>query len=121
MLTLAAQHVLFDELVVRAAMQAKLQPAIVLREVQRILWHADGKGQVAAHTPDNDGGADVAGLDLHLPACSRAAPLYDRQAAALTAAACPILKGQGQVFSGGLVHLLICTAVVRLEDHRDLK
>uniref|UniRef100_A0AAQ5ZRY0 Uncharacterized protein n=1 Tax=Amphiprion ocellaris TaxID=80972 RepID=A0AAQ5ZRY0_AMPOC len=104
LLALAAQRVLFDELVSRAAVQTQLQPAIV-----------------AAHAADDDGGADVPGLYLHLPAHSGAASLSDGQAAALAAAASPILKGQRQILSGGLVHLLICTAVVGLENHCDLK
>uniref|UniRef100_A0A3B5AX30 Uncharacterized protein n=1 Tax=Stegastes partitus TaxID=144197 RepID=A0A3B5AX30_9TELE len=87
-----------------AAVQAQLQATIV-----------------AAHAADDDGGADVPGLYLHLPTHSRAASLGDGQAAALAAAAGPILKGQRQIFSGGLVHLLICAAVVGLENHCDLK
>uniref|UniRef100_A0A8C4F8E0 Uncharacterized protein n=1 Tax=Dicentrarchus labrax TaxID=13489 RepID=A0A8C4F8E0_DICLA len=117
LLALAAQRVLFDELVTWAAVKAELQAAIVLRKVQGVLWHADGKGQVAAHTSDNDGGTDVTGLYFYLPTYTRAAALYDGKAAALAATASPILKGQRQIFCGGLVHLLICTAVVGLEDH----
>uniref|UniRef100_A0A3Q3FQH8 Uncharacterized protein n=1 Tax=Labrus bergylta TaxID=56723 RepID=A0A3Q3FQH8_9LABR len=82
LLALSAKRVLFDELVAWAA-------------VQCVLWHADGKGQVAAHTADNDRGTDVAGLYPHLPA------------AALAATASTILKCHWQIFCGGLVHLLI--------------
>uniref|UniRef100_A0A3Q1JV49 Uncharacterized protein n=1 Tax=Anabas testudineus TaxID=64144 RepID=A0A3Q1JV49_ANATE len=98
LLALTAQRVLFDELVARAAMQTELQATIVLRKV-------------AAHTPDDDGSADVAGLYLHLPAHSRTTSLYDGQAAALAAA----------ILSSGLVHFLICTAMVGLEDHSTLQ
>uniref|UniRef100_A0A8C2W817 Uncharacterized protein n=1 Tax=Cyclopterus lumpus TaxID=8103 RepID=A0A8C2W817_CYCLU len=121
LLALAAQRVLFDELVARAAVQAELQTAVVLREVQGVFWHADGKGQVATHAPDDDGSADVTGLYLHLAAHPGAAALHDRQAAALAATAGPILKGQRQIFCGGLVHLLIGAALEGLEDHSDLK
>lgn len=122
LLALAAQRVLLDELVARAAVQAQLQAAAVLGKVQGVLRHADGEGQVAAHAPDDDGGADVAGLYLHLSAHpGAAASLHDGQAAALAAAPRSILKGQRQVLSGGLVHLLLCAALICLEDHRDLK
>uniref|UniRef100_A0A3B4TL30 Uncharacterized protein n=1 Tax=Seriola dumerili TaxID=41447 RepID=A0A3B4TL30_SERDU len=103
------------------SVQAELQTPVVLRKVQVVLRHADGKGQVAANAPDDDGSADVTGLNLHLPAHSRATTLVNGQAAALTTAASPILKSQRQILSGGLVHLLICTAVIGLEDHCDLK
>uniref|UniRef100_A0A3Q2V2S5 Uncharacterized protein n=1 Tax=Haplochromis burtoni TaxID=8153 RepID=A0A3Q2V2S5_HAPBU len=60
--------------------------------VQGVFWHADGKGQVAAHAPDDDGGANVTGLYPHLPTDSGAT-------------------------SGGLVHLLICTAMFKTNLH----
>uniref|UniRef100_A0A3B4ANI5 Uncharacterized protein n=1 Tax=Periophthalmus magnuspinnatus TaxID=409849 RepID=A0A3B4ANI5_9GOBI len=94
-----AQHVLFDELVTRTAVQAQLQPAVVLRKVQKVLRHANGEGQIAAHASDNDGSAHVSGLDFHLAPHTRA----------------------WQVFSGGLVNLLICAAQVGFKDHCDLK
>uniref|UniRef100_A0A3Q0SHF1 Uncharacterized protein n=1 Tax=Amphilophus citrinellus TaxID=61819 RepID=A0A3Q0SHF1_AMPCI len=93
LLALMAQGVLFDELVARAAVQ------------------------VAAHTPNDDGGADVMGLYPHLPTDSRATSLCNGQAITFTTTASPILKSQGQIFSGGLVHFLICTAMIGLEDH----
>lgn len=118
---MAAQHVLFDELAARASVQAELQVAIVLWKVQGVLWHADGEGQVAADTPDDDRGANVAGLYFHLPAHPRAAALRYSQTAALTTSASSILEGEGQVLCSRLVHLLICAAVIRLKDHSDLK
>uniref|UniRef100_A0A674NDB5 Uncharacterized protein n=1 Tax=Takifugu rubripes TaxID=31033 RepID=A0A674NDB5_TAKRU len=78
LLAVAAQHVLFDELVARAAVQAELQA-------------------VAADTPDDDGSADVAGLYFHLPAHPGAAALCYSQAAALAASASSVLKGKGQI------------------------
>uniref|UniRef100_A0A8C7VM97 Uncharacterized protein n=1 Tax=Oncorhynchus mykiss TaxID=8022 RepID=A0A8C7VM97_ONCMY len=93
---LAPQHVLLDELVARASVQTELQPTVLLRKVKGVLRHADGKGKVAAHPAHYYGRPDVAGLDLH-----QAAP--------------------GAVLCGGLVHLLLRTAMVRLEDHRYLK
>uniref|UniRef100_A0A3P9IKW5 Uncharacterized protein n=1 Tax=Oryzias latipes TaxID=8090 RepID=A0A3P9IKW5_ORYLA len=120
-LALAAHGVLFDELVSRTAVQAQLQATAVLREVQGVLGHADGEGQVAAHPPDDDGGADVTGLDPHLPTHTGAASLRDAQTAALAATSSPVLEGQRQVVCGGLVHLLIRAAEVRLEDDCDLK
>uniref|UniRef100_A0A673XLQ0 Uncharacterized protein n=1 Tax=Salmo trutta TaxID=8032 RepID=A0A673XLQ0_SALTR len=83
-------------LVARASVQTELQPTVLLRKVKGVLRHADGKGKVAAHTAHYDGRPNVAGLDLH-----QAAP--------------------GAVLCGGLVHLLLRTAMVRLEDHRYLK
>lgn len=123
LLALPAQRVLLDELVAGAAVQAQLQAATVLREVQRVLGHPDGEGQVVAHAPHDDGRADVARLDLHLlpHRAGAGAALHDGQAAALAAAARPVLEGQRQVLGGGLVHLLVRAAVVRLEDHRDLE
>lgn len=120
-LALAAQRVLLDELVAWTAVQAQLQAAILLREVQRVLWHADGEGQVAADAPHDDGGADVAGLDLHLAAHAGAAALHDGQATALAAAAGAILEGEWQILGGSLVHFLIGAALKGLEDHSDLK
>uniref|UniRef100_A0A4W6BYK8 Uncharacterized protein n=1 Tax=Lates calcarifer TaxID=8187 RepID=A0A4W6BYK8_LATCA len=121
LLALTAQRVLFDELVPRATVQTELQTATVLRKVQVVLWHADGEGQVAAYAPNDDGRADVTGLNLHMPAHSRATSLYNGQAAALTSTASTILKSQRQILSGGLVYLLICTAVVGLKDHSVFK
>uniref|UniRef100_A0A665WTW6 Uncharacterized protein n=1 Tax=Echeneis naucrates TaxID=173247 RepID=A0A665WTW6_ECHNA len=121
LLALPGQRVLLDELVAWAAVQAELQTPVVLCVVQVVLRHADGKSQVAAYTPDDDGSANVTGLDLHLPAHSGAATLHDGQAAALAAAASPVLKSQWQILSGGLVHFLICTAVIGLKDHCDLQ
>uniref|UniRef100_A0A3P9K331 Uncharacterized protein n=1 Tax=Oryzias latipes TaxID=8090 RepID=A0A3P9K331_ORYLA len=120
-LALAAHGVLFDELVSRTAVQAQLQATAVLREVQGVFGHADGEGQVAAHPPDDDGGADVTGLDPHLPTHTGAASLRDAQTAALAATSSPVLKRQREVVCGGLVHLLIRAAEVRLEDDCDLK
>uniref|UniRef100_A0A3P9BIA0 Uncharacterized protein n=1 Tax=Maylandia zebra TaxID=106582 RepID=A0A3P9BIA0_9CICH len=62
--------------------------------VQGVFWHADGKGQVATHAPDDDGGANVTGLYPHLPTDSGATSLCDGQAATFTATASPILKRQ---------------------------
>uniref|UniRef100_A0A671UK46 Uncharacterized protein n=1 Tax=Sparus aurata TaxID=8175 RepID=A0A671UK46_SPAAU len=90
LLALTAQRVLFDELIAWATVQAELQAAIVLREVQG----------VATHAPDDDGSADITGLDLYLPAHPRAAALNNGQAAALTTTASAILKGQRQIFCG---------------------
>lgn len=118
---LAAQRVLLDELVAGAAVQAQLQAAAaIFGKVQRGFGHADGKGQVAAHAPDDDGDADVAGLNLHVATHTRAAALGDRQAAALAAAPSPVLKGERQVFCGGLVNFLFCTTMICLEDNGDL-
>lgn len=121
LLALSAQHVLFDELVAWAAVQAELQVAIVLWKAQGVLWHADGEGQVAANAADDDGGADVAGLYSHLSAHPGAAALHYSQAATLATSACSILKGEGQILCGRLVHLLIRAAMIRLKDHGDLK
>lgn len=111
---------LFDELIAWTAVQAKLQTTTVLRIVQVLLWHSDGKGQITAYASNNNGCADVASQDLYLAAHSGATSLCDGQAAALPAVASPILKSQRQILCRSLVHLLICTSLIGLEDNCNL-
>uniref|UniRef100_A0A672FZ07 Uncharacterized protein n=1 Tax=Salarias fasciatus TaxID=181472 RepID=A0A672FZ07_SALFA len=57
-----------DALVDGAAVETQVQVLVVvlLHRVHHLLGHPHGEGQVAAHLPHHDGGADVLGLDLHV-------------------------------------------------------
>uniref|UniRef100_A0A8C5JAN8 Uncharacterized protein n=1 Tax=Junco hyemalis TaxID=40217 RepID=A0A8C5JAN8_JUNHY len=109
-------------LVGRAATEAQVEALAVpvLHGIDHLLRHAHGKGEVAAHLPHHDGGADVLGLDLDVLARHL---LRDLQAVG------PVLVPSvlGAVDKGGrelvhlcLVHLLLHTLLEALEDDGEL-
>uniref|UniRef100_A0A8C3ST96 Uncharacterized protein n=1 Tax=Chelydra serpentina TaxID=8475 RepID=A0A8C3ST96_CHESE len=116
-----AQPVLLDQLVLGAAMQTELEAGALRREAQGLLRHTDGEGEVAAHLADDDGAADVAGLDLHL---AGGRLFYDAQAAGSLlppSGSCAVAERQRQVLGGRLINLLLRAALVTLKDQRDLQ
>uniref|UniRef100_A0A8C0GA31 Uncharacterized protein n=1 Tax=Chelonoidis abingdonii TaxID=106734 RepID=A0A8C0GA31_CHEAB len=106
-----AQPMLLDQFILWAAVQTELEAGALLREVQALLRHTDGEGEVAAHLADDDSAADVAGLDLHLAAGSLLPP----------SGSCAVTERQWQVLCGRLINLLLCAALVTLKDQRDLQ
>uniref|UniRef100_A0A452I943 Uncharacterized protein n=1 Tax=Gopherus agassizii TaxID=38772 RepID=A0A452I943_9SAUR len=115
-----AQPMLLDQFVLWAAVQTELEASALLREVQGLLRHTDGEGEVAAHLADDDGAADVVGLDLHLAGVRL---FQDAQAAGSLlppSGSCAITERQWQVLCGRLINLLLCAALVTLKDQRDL-
>uniref|UniRef100_A0A672S1Y7 Uncharacterized protein n=1 Tax=Sinocyclocheilus grahami TaxID=75366 RepID=A0A672S1Y7_SINGR len=85
---LPVEHVGFDDLTARTAVQTQL--------------HADGESQVAADLPHNDGRTSTT--------------LRDPQALCFPTASRAILERRRQVLGGGLVHLLLGAVMVGLED-----
>uniref|UniRef100_A0A8C4VVS2 Uncharacterized protein n=1 Tax=Gopherus evgoodei TaxID=1825980 RepID=A0A8C4VVS2_9SAUR len=116
-----AQPMLLDQFVLWAAVQTELEASALLREVQGLLRHTDGEGEVAAHLADDDGAADVVGLDLHLAGVRL---FQDAQAAGSLlppSGSCAITERQWQVLCGRLINLLLRAALVTLKDQRDLQ
>uniref|UniRef100_A0A8C3FVY0 Uncharacterized protein n=1 Tax=Chrysemys picta bellii TaxID=8478 RepID=A0A8C3FVY0_CHRPI len=117
----AAFPVLLDQLVLRAAVQTELEAGALLREVQGLLRHTDGEGEVAAHLADDDDAADVVGLDLHLAGVRL---FQDAQAAGALlppSGSGAVTERQRQVLCGRLINLLLRAALVTLKDQRDLQ
>uniref|UniRef100_A0A8C8VIC8 Uncharacterized protein n=1 Tax=Pelusios castaneus TaxID=367368 RepID=A0A8C8VIC8_9SAUR len=116
-----AQAVFLDQLILWAAVQAELEASALLREVQGLLRHADGKGEVAAHLADDDGATDVMGLDLNLAGVGL---FQDAQAAGTLlppSGSCAIAECQRQILCGRLINLLLRAALVALKDQCDLQ
>uniref|UniRef100_A0A8C9UEL8 Uncharacterized protein n=1 Tax=Serinus canaria TaxID=9135 RepID=A0A8C9UEL8_SERCA len=102
------------------ATHAELQVLLLREGPGHLLGGADGEGELAAGLAHGDGGADVAGADLHVPA---GAALPDGQTApAGTRAAVhrAVLEGCGEVVQLGLVDLLVNAFLHVFEDDGEL-
>lgn len=109
----SAQHVCVNELAAWAAVQAELQAAAFLHHLFR---NADGKSEVAADPPHNNGCAQIVGVDGDLAHAAMPAALCNAQAACVAPAAWAVLEGRGYVIRSGLIHLLLCAVTVRFEN-----
>uniref|UniRef100_A0A8C4Y1K3 Uncharacterized protein n=1 Tax=Gopherus evgoodei TaxID=1825980 RepID=A0A8C4Y1K3_9SAUR len=105
-------------LVKGAAPEAEVKALVVpvLHGVHYLLGHAHSEGEVTAHLPHHNGGADVLGLDLNVLARHL---LGDLQAVG----AMPVAAVLGAVGEGGwelvhlrLVHFLVHALLEALED-----
>uniref|UniRef100_A0A452IEF6 Uncharacterized protein n=1 Tax=Gopherus agassizii TaxID=38772 RepID=A0A452IEF6_9SAUR len=109
-------------LVKGAAPEAEVKALVVpvLHGVHYLLGHAHSEGEVTAHLPHHNGGADVLGLDLNVLARHL---LGDLQAVG----AMPVAAVLGAVGEGGwelvhlrLVHFLVHALLEALEDDGEL-
>uniref|UniRef100_A0A8C6TQA3 Uncharacterized protein n=1 Tax=Neogobius melanostomus TaxID=47308 RepID=A0A8C6TQA3_9GOBI len=106
-----------------ASVQTEVQVLAVplLRGVDHLLRHAHGKGEVAAHLPHHNGGANVASLDLHVRPWNL---LHDAQRVGpvpLAAVLGSVGEGSGQLVRLSVVHLLIHTLLEVLKDDGQLQ
>uniref|UniRef100_A0A803VY10 Uncharacterized protein n=1 Tax=Ficedula albicollis TaxID=59894 RepID=A0A803VY10_FICAL len=92
----------------------------VLHGVDHLLGHAHGEGQVAAHLPHHDGGADVLGLDLDVLARHLLRDLQAVGSVLVPAVLGAVHEGGGELVHLCLVHLLIHALLEALEDDGEL-
>uniref|UniRef100_A0A8C3QB53 Uncharacterized protein n=1 Tax=Geospiza parvula TaxID=87175 RepID=A0A8C3QB53_GEOPR len=92
----------------------------VLHGVDHLLRHAHGEGEVAAHLPHHDGGADVLGLDLDVLARHLLCDLQAVGSVLVPSVLGAINEGGGELVHLCLVHLLIHTLLEALEDDGEL-
>uniref|UniRef100_A0A3Q2NQ84 Uncharacterized protein n=1 Tax=Fundulus heteroclitus TaxID=8078 RepID=A0A3Q2NQ84_FUNHE len=101
--------------------QVQVLGVALLHRVHDLLRHAHGEGQVAAHLPHHDGGADVLGLDLHVLPGSL---LHHSQSVGPVAVA-SVFRAVGerrrQVVGLCVVHLLLHTLLEVPEDDCQLQ
>uniref|UniRef100_A0A7M4FHZ5 Uncharacterized protein n=1 Tax=Crocodylus porosus TaxID=8502 RepID=A0A7M4FHZ5_CROPO len=111
-----------DLLVERAAPQAEVKALVVsvLHSVHDFLGHAHGKGEVAAHLPHHNRGADVLGLDLNMLARNFLRDLQAVGAVLVAAVLGAIREGSRELVHLCLVHFLVHTFLEALEDDGEL-
>uniref|UniRef100_A0A8C3UMY6 Uncharacterized protein n=1 Tax=Catharus ustulatus TaxID=91951 RepID=A0A8C3UMY6_CATUS len=92
----------------------------VLHGVDHLLRHAHGEGEVPAHLPHHDGGADVLGLDLDVLARHLLCDLQAVGSVLVPSVLGAVHKGSGELVHLCLVHFLIHALLEALEDDGEL-
>uniref|UniRef100_A0A8C6N9S8 Uncharacterized protein n=1 Tax=Melopsittacus undulatus TaxID=13146 RepID=A0A8C6N9S8_MELUD len=92
----------------------------VLHSIDHLLWHAHSEGEVPAHLPHHDGGANVLCLDLYVLARHLLGDLQAVGSVFIPTVLGAIGKGSGQLVHLCLVHFLVHALLEALEDDGDL-
>uniref|UniRef100_A0A8B9F5G2 Uncharacterized protein n=1 Tax=Amazona collaria TaxID=241587 RepID=A0A8B9F5G2_9PSIT len=100
-------NLLVERTTAEAQVEALTVP--VLHSIDHLLWHAHSEGEVPAHLPHHDGGANVLCLDL-----------YAVGSVLIPTILGAIGKGSGQLIHLCLVHFLVHTLLEALEDDGEL-
>uniref|UniRef100_A0A8C6XHQ0 Uncharacterized protein n=1 Tax=Naja naja TaxID=35670 RepID=A0A8C6XHQ0_NAJNA len=102
--------------------EAKIEALVVsiLHRFHDLLWHPDGKSEVATDLPHYNGGANVLGLDLNVLARDLLCDLQTVGTMLVTAILRAISKGCWEFIHLCLVHFLIHTLLEALENDSEL-
>uniref|UniRef100_A0A8D2PAX1 Uncharacterized protein n=1 Tax=Zosterops lateralis melanops TaxID=1220523 RepID=A0A8D2PAX1_ZOSLA len=92
----------------------------VLHGVDHLLGHAHGEGEVPAHLPHHDGGADVLGLDLDVLPRHLLRDLEAVGPVLVPSVLRAVHEGGGELIHLRLVHFLVHTLLEALEDDGEL-
>uniref|UniRef100_A0A8V0Z765 Uncharacterized protein n=1 Tax=Gallus gallus TaxID=9031 RepID=A0A8V0Z765_CHICK len=105
----------------RGAAQVEALTVPVLHSVDHLLRHTHGEGEVAAHLPHHDGGANVLGLDLDVLARHLLGDLQAVGSVLVAAVLGAISKGSRELVHLCLVHFLLHAFLEALEDDGELR
>uniref|UniRef100_A0A672V0Q6 Secreted protein n=1 Tax=Strigops habroptila TaxID=2489341 RepID=A0A672V0Q6_STRHB len=111
-------NLLVERTTAEAQVEALTVP--VLYSVDHLLWHAHGEGEVPAHLPHHDGGANVLCLDLNVLARHLLGDLQAVGSVLIPTVLGAVGKGSGQLVHLCLVHFLVHTLLEALEDDGEL-
>uniref|UniRef100_A0A8B9VNK8 Uncharacterized protein n=1 Tax=Anas zonorhyncha TaxID=75864 RepID=A0A8B9VNK8_9AVES len=92
----------------------------VLHGIDHLLRHADGEGEVAAHLPHHDGGADVLCLDLDVLPRHLLSDLQAVGSVLVPTVLGAVSKGSGELVHLRLVHFLVHALLEALENDGEL-
>uniref|UniRef100_A0A8B9CWH9 Uncharacterized protein n=1 Tax=Anser brachyrhynchus TaxID=132585 RepID=A0A8B9CWH9_9AVES len=112
----------FNLLVERTTAEAQVEALTVpvLHGVDHLLWHAHGEGEVAAHLPHHDGGADVLCLDLDVLPRHLLGDLQAVGSMLVPTVLGAVSKGSGELVHLRLVHFLVHALLEALENDGEL-
>uniref|UniRef100_A0A8C3CH75 Uncharacterized protein n=1 Tax=Cairina moschata TaxID=8855 RepID=A0A8C3CH75_CAIMO len=112
----------FNLLVERTTAEAQVEALTVpvLHGVDHLLRHADGEGEVAAHLPHHDGGADVLCLDLDVLPRHLLSDLQAVGSVLVPTVLGAVSKGSGELVHLRLVHFLVHALLEALENDGEL-
>uniref|UniRef100_A0A8C0EA83 Uncharacterized protein n=1 Tax=Bubo bubo TaxID=30461 RepID=A0A8C0EA83_BUBBB len=111
-------NLLVERTTAEAQVEALTVP--VLHSIDHLLRHAHGKGEVPAHLPHHDGGANVLRLDLDVLARHLLSDLQAVGSVFVPTVLGAISKGSRELIHLCLVHFLVHTLLEALEDDGEL-